>query len=55
MSLQQRSVPLYVHFEILEKIEDKDPFKSAVRAENGNNVISKKYYDKIIEEKKKEL
>ena len=42
-------------FEILEKIEEKDPFKSAVRAENGNNVISKKYYDKIIEEKKKEL
>ncbi|HEY0089303.1 MAG TPA: DNA mismatch repair protein MutS, partial [Candidatus Lokiarchaeia archaeon] len=42
-------------FEILEKIEDKDPFKSAVKAENGNNVISKKYYDKIIDEKKKEL
>ena len=41
-------------FEILEQIEDKDPFKTTVK-ENGNGASSGKYHDKIINEKKKEL
>ncbi|MFX1395115.1 MAG: DNA mismatch repair protein MutS, partial [Promethearchaeota archaeon] len=41
-------------FEILEQIEEKDPFKSTVK-ENGNNTSSVKIHDKIINGKKKEL
>ena len=41
-------------FEILEQIEQKDPFKAAVK-ENGNNGDSGKYYQKFIKEKKVEL
>ena len=41
-------------FEILEQIEEKDPFKTTVR-ENGNNVSSGKIYDKMINGKKIEL
>ncbi|MFX1571172.1 MAG: DNA mismatch repair protein MutS [Promethearchaeota archaeon] len=41
-------------FEILEQIEDKDPFITAVR-ENGEIAFSDKYYNKIINEKKVEL
>ncbi|TET60041.1 MAG: DNA mismatch repair protein MutS, partial [Promethearchaeota archaeon] len=41
-------------FEILEQIEEKDPFRSTVR-ENGESASSSKYYDKIIDEKKVEL
>ncbi|MFX1600291.1 MAG: DNA mismatch repair protein MutS, partial [Promethearchaeota archaeon] len=41
-------------FEILEQIEEKDPFRTAVR-ENGEIASSSKYYDKIINGKKVEL
>lgn len=41
-------------FEILEQIEEKDPFKTTVK-ENGNGASSGKYHEKIINEKKKEL
>ncbi|MFX1275752.1 MAG: DNA mismatch repair protein MutS [Promethearchaeota archaeon] len=41
-------------FEILEQIEEKDPFKSTVK-KNGNGSSSEKYYDKFINEKKREL
>ncbi|MFX1365941.1 MAG: DNA mismatch repair protein MutS [Promethearchaeota archaeon] len=41
-------------FEILEQIEEKDPFRTTVR-QNGESASSSKYYDKIIEEKKVEL
>jgi DNA mismatch repair protein MutS len=41
-------------FEILEQIEEKDPFKTTVR-ENGNNLSSGKIYDKMINGKKGEL
>ena len=41
-------------FEILEQIEEKDPFKATVK-ENGNDNSSTKYYDKLIQEKKSVL
>jgi len=41
-------------FEILEQIEEKDPFRTTIR-ENGEITSSDKYYDKIINEKKVEL
>ncbi len=41
-------------FEILEQIEEKDPFKATVK-ENGNGNSSNKYYDKLIQEKKSVL
>jgi DNA mismatch repair protein MutS len=41
-------------FEILEQIEEKDPFRTTVR-ENGDNFSTGKHYDKIISEKKNEL
>jgi intein/homing endonuclease len=41
-------------FEILEQIEAKDPFKTAVR-DNGNSKSSEKIHDKIIHVKKQEL
>ncbi|MFX1307927.1 MAG: hypothetical protein ACFFDG_14035, partial [Promethearchaeota archaeon] len=41
-------------FEILEQIDEKDPFKTTVR-ENGEKLSSPKYYDKLINEKKVEL
>ncbi len=41
-------------FEILEQIEEKDPFKKTVK-ENGNNFVSIKHHDKIISEKRKTL
>ncbi|MFX1469722.1 MAG: DNA mismatch repair protein MutS, partial [Promethearchaeota archaeon] len=41
-------------FEILEQIDEKDPFKTTVR-ENGEKLSSPKFYDKIINEKKAEL
>ncbi|MFX1500124.1 MAG: DNA mismatch repair protein MutS [Promethearchaeota archaeon] len=41
-------------FEILEQIEEKDPFRTAIR-QNGESASSSKYYDKIIDEKKVEL
>jgi DNA mismatch repair ATPase MutS len=41
-------------FEILEQIEQEDPFKAAVKA-NGINEVSGKYHDKFISEKKNEL
>ncbi|MHA2390763.1 MAG: DNA mismatch repair protein MutS [Promethearchaeota archaeon] len=41
-------------FEILEQIENKDPFRTTVR-ENGNLISSGKHYDKIINGKKVEL
>jgi DNA mismatch repair protein MutS len=37
-------------FEILDQIEEKDPFKATVK-ENGNGALREKYYDKIIQEK----
>jgi len=37
-------------FEILDQIEEKDPFKATIK-ENGNGVLREKYYDKIIQEK----
>ncbi len=41
-------------FEILEQIEEKDPFRTTV-IENGEGASSSKYYDKIINGKKVEL
>ena len=41
-------------FEILNQIEEKDPFKATVE-ENGNGRLINKYYDKFIQEKKKAL
>ncbi|MFX1498986.1 MAG: DNA mismatch repair protein MutS, partial [Promethearchaeota archaeon] len=41
-------------FEILEQIEQKDPFKATVK-ENNNEKSSIKYHDKLITEKLKEL
>ncbi len=41
-------------FEILDQIEEKDPFKATVE-ENGNGRLANKYYDKFIQEKKKAL
>ncbi len=41
-------------FEILNQIEEKDPFKATVE-ENGNGRLTNKYYDKFIQEKKKAL
>ncbi len=41
-------------FEILDQIEEKDPFKAAI-AENGNGEYDTKYYNKFIKEKKNEL
>ena len=41
-------------FELLEQIEEKDPFRTTVR-ENGNSSSSGKYYDKVINGKKYEL
>ncbi|MFX0179939.1 MAG: DNA mismatch repair protein MutS [Candidatus Hodarchaeota archaeon] len=41
-------------FEILDQIEEKDPFRATVK-ENGNGVRSGKYHDKLISEKLKEL
>ena len=41
-------------FEILEQIEEKDPFKTTIK-KNGNENSSGKYYDKIINGKKVEL
>ncbi len=41
-------------FEILDQIEEKDPFKATVE-ENGNGRLTNKYYDKFIQEKKKAL
>jgi DNA mismatch repair ATPase MutS len=41
-------------FEILEQIEQNDPFRTMVR-ENGNPPSSEKHYDKILNEKKIEL
>ncbi|MBY9017308.1 MAG: DNA mismatch repair protein MutS [Candidatus Lokiarchaeota archaeon] len=41
-------------FEILDQIEDKDPFKATVK-ENGNGIGKGKYHEKYVEEKKIEL
>jgi DNA mismatch repair protein MutS len=41
-------------FEILEQIEEKDPFKATVK-KNGEVESTGKFHDKIIKEKKKEL
>ncbi len=41
-------------FEILEQIEEKDPFRTTVR-ENGESASASKYYDKVINGKKAEL
>ncbi|MFX0043708.1 MAG: DNA mismatch repair protein MutS [Candidatus Hodarchaeota archaeon] len=41
-------------FEILEQIEEKDPFKKTVQ-ENGNNFSSIKHHNKIISEKRQIL
>ncbi|MGB5910047.1 MAG: DNA mismatch repair protein MutS [Promethearchaeia archaeon] len=41
-------------FEILDQIEEKDPFRATVK-ENGNGVRSGKHYDKLVSEKLKEL
>lgn len=41
-------------FDILEQIEEKDPFKKTVQ-ENGNNSGSLKHHDKIINEKRIKL
>ncbi|MFW9941822.1 MAG: DNA mismatch repair protein MutS, partial [Candidatus Thorarchaeota archaeon] len=41
-------------FELLEQIEEKDPFRTTVK-ENGKNTTSGKYYDKVINGKKNEL
>jgi len=41
-------------FEILEQIEEKDPFKTTVK-DNGNGTSLGKYHEKIINEKKKIL
>ncbi|NVM18315.1 MAG: DNA mismatch repair protein MutS [Candidatus Lokiarchaeota archaeon] len=41
-------------FEILEQIEEKDPFKATVK-ENGNGSFNGKYHDKLLQEKKNAL
>jgi len=41
-------------FELLEQIEDNDPFRTIVR-ENGNGISSGKYHDKVINGKRHEL
>ncbi|MFX1355377.1 MAG: hypothetical protein ACFFGP_15600, partial [Promethearchaeota archaeon] len=41
-------------FEILEQIEQKDPFRATVK-ENSNETSPGKYHDKLISEKTKEL
>ena len=41
-------------FEILEQIEEKDPFRTTVR-ENGETTSPSKHYDKLMNEKKAEL
>jgi len=41
-------------FEILNQIEQKDPFKETVKT-NGNGKFKGEYYDKFIDEKKNEL
>ena len=41
-------------FEILDQIEDKDPFKATIK-ENGNVIGKGKYHEKFVEEKKIEL
>jgi len=41
-------------FEILEQIEQKDPFRATVK-ENNNGASNGKYHDKLISEKLKEL
>ncbi len=41
-------------FEILEQIEEEDPFRTTI-IKNGNTTSSKKFYDKIINGKKIEL
>ena len=41
-------------FEILDQIEEKDPFKAAVR-ENGNGYSTGKHHDRMIESKKTQL
>ncbi len=41
-------------FEILDQIEEKDPFRATVR-ENGNGARYGKYHDKLVSEKLKEL
>ena len=38
-------------FEILDQIEEKDPFKATVK-ENGNGLVHGKYHNKILQEKK---
>jgi DNA mismatch repair protein MutS len=38
-------------FEILDQIEEKDPFKATVK-ENGNGIVHGKYHDKLLQEKK---
>ena len=41
-------------FEILDQIEEKDPFKATVK-ENGNGLLHGKHHDKILQEKQKAL
>jgi len=41
-------------FEILDQIEEKDPFRATVK-ENGNGTRFGKYHDKLVSEKLKEL
>jgi DNA mismatch repair protein MutS len=41
-------------FEILDQIEEKDPFKATVK-ENGNGIVQGKYHDKLLQEKKNAL
>ena len=41
-------------FEILDQIEEKDPFRATVK-ENGNGIRSGRYHDKLVSEKLKEL
>jgi len=41
-------------FEILDQIEEKDPFKATVK-DNGNDILQGKHYDKFIIEKQKVL
>lgn len=38
-------------FEILDQIEERDPFRATVK-ENGNGTIQGKYHDKLLQEKK---
>ena len=41
-------------FEILDQIEERDPFRATVK-ENGNGAIQGKYHDKLLQEKKNAL